>query len=157
MCESESLSYLDDVSSSPGSLDLAKSVALEVSSCIILRVGYPSQWTIRLLVQQLGGLLWSGSPTDPTFFLCFWLEDLTWLSFSLHCLYLWSSFHNYFWLWNISRGWFFECTKRDGNLNRDQLYCPQPLGSLITSRLQTAFMQVTVVHFFVFLNILLFF
>ncbi|KAM3735409.1 hypothetical protein ACB098_10G086100 [Castanea mollissima] len=29
LCESESLSYLDDVASSPGSLDLAKSVALE--------------------------------------------------------------------------------------------------------------------------------
>ena len=41
------------------------------------------------------------------------------------------------------------CTKRDGNLSRYQLFCPQPLGSLVTSRLQTAFMQVTVVHSFV--------
>lgn len=30
LCEAESISYLDEVASSPGSLDLAKSVALEV-------------------------------------------------------------------------------------------------------------------------------
>ena len=31
LCEAESISYLDEVASSPGSLDLAKSVVLEVS------------------------------------------------------------------------------------------------------------------------------
>lgn len=30
LCEAESISYLDEVASSPGSLDLAKSVSLEV-------------------------------------------------------------------------------------------------------------------------------
>lgn len=36
LCEAESISYLDEVASSPGSLDLAKSVALEVSFLPIL-------------------------------------------------------------------------------------------------------------------------
>ena len=31
LCEAESISYLDEVASSPRSLDLAKAVALEVS------------------------------------------------------------------------------------------------------------------------------
>lgn len=30
LCEAESLSYLDEVASTPASLDLAKSIALEV-------------------------------------------------------------------------------------------------------------------------------
>ncbi|XP_030947566.1 nodulin homeobox-like isoform X3 [Quercus lobata] len=39
LCESESLSYLDDVASSPGSLDLAKSVALEVFGLLKTELG----------------------------------------------------------------------------------------------------------------------
>lgn len=40
LSEADSISYLDEVANSPGSLDLAKSVALEVSFLSIL-------WTVR--------------------------------------------------------------------------------------------------------------
>lgn len=38
LCEAESISYLDEVASSPGSLDLAKSVALEVCFLMVMQV-----------------------------------------------------------------------------------------------------------------------
>ncbi|GMY16535.1 nodulin homeobox-like isoform X2 [Fagus crenata] len=43
LCEAESISYLDDVASSPGSLDLAKSVALEVFGLLKTELGRDPQ------------------------------------------------------------------------------------------------------------------
>jgi hypothetical protein len=60
LCEAESVSYLDEVASSPRSLDLAKSVASEVSVCHIMEVGYFSHGPSKLLVKQLVGLVSGG-------------------------------------------------------------------------------------------------
>lgn len=38
LCEAESISYLDEVASSPASLDLAKTVAYEVSFRMVMQL-----------------------------------------------------------------------------------------------------------------------
>lgn len=54
LCEAESLSYLDEVANSSQSLDLAKSVALEVS---FQHIAYYDANMLRITVSSVCGLL----------------------------------------------------------------------------------------------------
>lgn len=54
LCEAESLSYLDEVASTPASLDLAKSIALEVCPWTLIVFFFS---LLKLLIQEVNSLV----------------------------------------------------------------------------------------------------